>query len=539
MKLNKIHLGNPLFCNLFNTDYAYMTGAMANGIASEELVISLGKSNILASFGAAGLSLDRIQLAINRIKSTLTNKPFCFNLIYHPDACHTEFSIVELYLKNSIHVIEASAFMKITRSLVFFKVSGLTVNLNNHKIIAKVSHPTIAEQFMQPAPDEMLEELLHSEIITEQQADLAKKVPLADAITIEADSGGHTDNQSLLCLFPIFKKMRNDIEKKYRYTQPLLMGAAGGIGTPSAIAAAFMLGADYVVTGSINQSTVEAGTSQKVKKLLSEVKVNDCEMAPAPDMFEIGAKVQVSKRGTLFAMRAKKLYDIYQSYPSIESIPSNIIDELEKTIFRQSISDVWKKTYDYLAHENPKSIDQIELNPKKKLAAIFKWYMGLSSKWAISGLEERCIDYQIWCGPAMGSFNSWAEYTEFADIKNRFVVKIALRLLVEAEQYFKMHINNSISNPETELKIYNEDTLKHWLCQQIANELSINRKEVDIRTPFIEFQIDSIKSILILNKLEKLINIKLSPTLIWSYPTIESLSKKIISLLHLKEEIHG
>jgi hypothetical protein len=39
---------------------------MANGIASEELVIALGKENILSSFGAAGLVPERIKQAIAR-----------------------------------------------------------------------------------------------------------------------------------------------------------------------------------------------------------------------------------------------------------------------------------------------------------------------------------------------------------------------------------------------------------------------------------------------------------------------------------------
>ena len=48
------------------------------------------------------------------------------------------------------------------------------------------------------------------------------------------------------------------------------MGAAGGLGTPAAIAAAFQMGAAYVVTGSVNQSAVEAGLSAEAKDLLAQ-----------------------------------------------------------------------------------------------------------------------------------------------------------------------------------------------------------------------------------------------------------------------------
>ena len=77
-------LGDASFLDFHQVKYAYMTGAMANGIASEELVIALGKENILSSFGAAGLVPDRIEKAIHTIQNALPNQPYCFNLIHSP-----------------------------------------------------------------------------------------------------------------------------------------------------------------------------------------------------------------------------------------------------------------------------------------------------------------------------------------------------------------------------------------------------------------------------------------------------------------------
>jgi trans-AT polyketide synthase, acyltransferase and oxidoreductase domains len=88
------------------------------------------------------------------------------------------------------------------------------------------------------------------------------------------------------------------------------VGLAGGIATPESAAAAFAMGAAYILTGSINQSCVEAGISQEVKQLLCQVEQADVAMAPAADMFEIGARVQVLKRGTLFALRAEKTVSV-------------------------------------------------------------------------------------------------------------------------------------------------------------------------------------------------------------------------------------
>ena len=47
-------LGDRNFHTFHGVKYAYAAGAMAGGIASEAMVIALGKAGILGSFGAAG-----------------------------------------------------------------------------------------------------------------------------------------------------------------------------------------------------------------------------------------------------------------------------------------------------------------------------------------------------------------------------------------------------------------------------------------------------------------------------------------------------
>ena len=43
------------------------------------------------------------------------------------------------------------------------------------------------------------------------------------------------------------------------------------------------------------------------------------------------------------------------------------------------------------------------------MALVFRWYLGLSSRWANAGEPTRKVDYQVWCGPAMGAFNEWTK----------------------------------------------------------------------------------------------------------------------------------
>lgn len=62
-------------------------------------------------------------------------------------------------------------------------------------------------------------------------------------------------------------------------------------------------GADFIITGSVNQCSVEAATSDEVKDLLQHINIQDTDYAPAGDMFEQGAKVQVLRRGVFFRSR--------------------------------------------------------------------------------------------------------------------------------------------------------------------------------------------------------------------------------------------
>jgi trans-AT polyketide synthase, acyltransferase and oxidoreductase domains len=443
LPLDPRDLGDPVFKRFHGTEYAYMGGAMANGIASEEMVIALGQQGILSAFGAAGLVPNRILEAIQRIQAALPNHPYAFNLIHSPNEEAIERRAVELYLEHGVQTVEASAFLGLTPHVVRYRVAGLSRNADGsiriaNKIIAKVSRREVAEQFMRPPSERLLNELLNHGWITPEQAQLAQQVPMADDITVEADSGGHTDNRPLVNLLPAIVALRDQIQREYEYDMPLRVGAAGGIGTPEAVLAAFMMGAAYVVTGSVNQACLEAGTSAHSKKLLAQADMADVIMAPAADMFEMGVQVQLLKRGTMFPMRAQKLYDLYRQYESLDAIPARERQALEKQIFQQSIDDIWAATEAYFNDRDPRQVELANQEPKRKMALVFRWYLGLSSRWSNIGEQGRELDYQIWCGPAMGAFNAWTAGTYLATPENRRVADVATQLMRGAAYLYRV-----------------------------------------------------------------------------------------------------
>ena len=434
-------LGNPVFKAFHNTHYAYYAGSMAHAISSEKMVIEMGKAGFLSSFGAGGVPPGPLESSILNIQDALPNGPYAFNLIFNPNEPALERKAVELYLKHGVSTIEASAFLDLSIGLVHYRLSGLeampdgSVQINN-RIIAKLSRREVAALFMQPAPDDIIRQLLAEGRINEQQANLANHVPMADDITVEADSGGHTDNRPLVCQFPSITALRDEIQAKYNYEKPLRIGAAGGISTPTAALAAFMMGADYIVTGSVNQACVESGTSDHTRSLLAQADMADVMMAPAADMFEMGVKVQLLKRGTLFPIRAQKLYEIYKNHASIETIPIAERQKLEKQVFKKGLDQIWEETVQFFSARDPDQVERASYDPKYKMALIFRWYLGLSSHWSNRGEKGREMDYQIWCGPAMGTFNDWVRGTYLEHPQNRHVVDIARQILTgTAYQY--------------------------------------------------------------------------------------------------------
>jgi hypothetical protein len=73
------------------------------------------------------------------------------------------------------------------------------------------------------------------------------------------------------------------------------------------------------------------------------------------------------------------------------------------------------------------------------MALVFRWYLHFSSRWAISGEPSRQVDYQIWCGPAMGVFNQWVAGTFLEKAENRTVAQIALNLMHGAASITRAH----------------------------------------------------------------------------------------------------
>jgi PfaD family protein len=434
-------LGDRSFAETHGCRFPYVVGEMARGIATPRMVAAAARAGFMTFYGSAGLRPEAIAEGVRAIASELAPDPLApeteswgANLIHAVHEPGYEHAVVDVLLAEGVARMSASAFMKLSPAVVRFAASGLARGpdgavVRTTHVFAKVSRAEVARQFMSPPPETMLRELVSSAAITEAQAALAADLPVAEDVTAEADSGGHTDNRPLAVLLPGLLSLRDALAAEQGHGRRVRVGAAGGVARPEAVAAAFQLGAAYVLTGSINQCAVESGLSEAGRAMLAEAGPTDVAMAPAADMFELGVKVQVLKRGTMFAVRAQKLYELYRARAGLHELTPEETAWLERDLLHESVADAWTAARAFHLARDPAELEKAEADPKRKMALVFRRYLFMGAHWAREGTPDRRADFQIWCGPAMGAFNDWVRGSVLENPAARTVEQIGVNLM--------------------------------------------------------------------------------------------------------------
>lgn len=448
-------LGSRAFRARYGLKYAYVAGAMYRGTTSTALVVRLGQAGMIGYLGTGGLTLKAIEAAIQTIQSELSDgAPYGLNLLADYVEPDLERATIDLYLKYGVRHIEAAAFMQMTPALVLFRVKGLSRDASGmiqcaHRVLGKVSRLEVAQAFMSPAPAHLVDALQKEGAITAEQAALAQYVPMSHDICVEADSGGHTDGGIPTILLPAMQQLRQTLVAQYSYQDPVCVGLAGGIGTPASATAAFAMGADFILTGSINQCTVEAGATKEVKAMLQQASIHDMAYAPAGDMFEMGARVQVLKKSLLFPMRANKLFALYSHYESLDDIPAALKGQLERSYFKRSLAEVWTETERHLqSRGRTQDLAKAQTNLKYQMALVFRWYFAYSTRLAFSGSPDDLVNYQVHTGPALGAFNQWVKGTPLESWEQRHVDGIGIKLMDATAQQMRAHYERFLTQQQ-------------------------------------------------------------------------------------------
>jgi len=443
----------------FRRDYkirrAYVAGSMYGGIASKDLVVRMGRAGYLGFFGSGGLPVGEIEETIRSIQESLSaGEPFGMNLLSSPDDPESEMAIVELCLRHGVRFVEATGYISLSPALIRYRLSGLSRNaegrvVSANKVMAKVSRPEAAEVFLNPPPERAVAELLKAGLVSGEEAQLGRRIPMADDICVETDSDGAGMGGAAV-LLPALIRQRDEAGRLRNDDRVVRVGASGGIGTPEAAAAAFFLGADFILTGSINQCTVEARTSDEVKDLLQTINVQDTEYAPAGDLFELGGRAQVLKKGVAFPARANRLYDIWRHHGSWDEVDAAVREKIEKDYFGRSFERAYEESVAYYAGKSPQEIEKAERDKRHKMALVFRWYFDHAARLSLAGAKGQRANYQVRCGPALGAFNQWVKGTRLEPWRRRHVDIIADRIMEGAAEVLKQQLQRFAAPDEAE-----------------------------------------------------------------------------------------
>lgn len=426
-------LGSAAFRADYGVNRAYLAGSMYRGISSVDLVARMGKAGLLGFFGAGGFTRDEVEAVLRSLTADPGPGRFGMNLLAMPDNPVLEAELADLYVRHDVRYVEAAGYTGVTAPLVRFRFAGAHLAPDGtpvavRHVLAKISRPEVAAAFLRPPARALLDDLVGRGALTAAEAAVAARLPVSGDVCAEADSAGHTDARSAVTLVPDLVLLRDAAMAEHGYTKSIRVGAAGGLGTPHAIAAAFVLGADFVVTGSVNQCTPEAGTSDVVKDMLAQAGVQDTAYAPAGDTFELGSRVQVLRRGTMFAARANQLLQVYQRYHDWDEVPAPIRDGIERTTFRRPFAEIWRETERHY-RETGRAAVAGSADAKRRMALAFRWYFAHSTEVALRGDEGERANFQVHTGPAIGAFNRLVRGTELEDWRLRHVDVIAELLM--------------------------------------------------------------------------------------------------------------
>jgi acyl carrier protein len=92
----------------------------------------------------------------------------------------------------------------------------------------------------------------------------------------------------------------------------------------------------------------------------------------------------------------------------------------------------------------------------------------------------------------------------------------------------KQQQSGSARNNGSKYESYNQEfhkaqAIQAWLVSNIAQRLRVNPHDIDVQQPFTCYGLDSVIAVSLWNELEDWLGRRLSPTLVYDYPTIAAL----------------
>ncbi|MEU4594511.1 acyltransferase domain-containing protein [Micromonospora aurantiaca (nom. illeg.)] len=385
--------GSPGLRSDYGIRYACLAGSSPFGVTSPAFLRRLSEAGLLGFFGAQGLAPPEIRAALAELRDVRR-----YGMAWPSGG--DERALCDLYLAHDVRHVEVTGPLAVVSpQLVRFRHGD-----GPRQVLVRAPDLATAVRFLRPADPATVRTLAAAGHLDGGAAGAAAREAVATDVAVERDAHA---------LVPALVALRD------REAPGARIGVAG-VGTPAAVAAAFALGADFVVTTTVNQCTAEAATSDAAKDLLAALDVTDIREAPDPDLFELGARSPVAHRGTLFAARAEELYRMFLRYDRLADVGPRRLAELERTHFGRPLDEVRA------------DLGVAGRDDRRVLASVCAAYCREATAAALRGTPGQRLNYRVPASTDVGAFNRLVAAEPLADWRARHAESVTERLLSEA-----------------------------------------------------------------------------------------------------------
>ncbi|MBR7083576.1 MAG: malonyl CoA-ACP transacylase, partial [Oscillospiraceae bacterium] len=91
----------------------------------------------MGSYGSGGVPINKISEDIDKIQSALChNEPYMINILSNRNS-EAEWKLIKLLIEKNVHFAEASAFIRLSEPLVYYRLHGLEKNKDGSVYIKK------------------------------------------------------------------------------------------------------------------------------------------------------------------------------------------------------------------------------------------------------------------------------------------------------------------------------------------------------------------------------------------------------------------
>lgn len=414
----KERLGSARFRERYEAELAWVVSGTGDGAVGDEVCRAARAAGLAAFADPAPGAPDRASLGgAGRQGRGIGLRP-------GPEADEQ----VTALLAHEVRYVEAHHPHGPDAALVRFRFTGARrgpagAPVAVRHVIARVTGLDQAAAFLRPPSAALLDELVRTAGLSAAEADVARMLPVASDLAVQAPGGWHTDGADAYQLLPAVAALAAGSPGP----EPVHVGLCGVVGTPEQAATAFALGAAFLVSTSLTACAPAARLADALKHTLARAGDDDVTWAPTERHATLGVPARVVRRGTLFPARAGLLHRLLRAHRYFADIPEHRRRHIEEHLLGGSVT----------ALPASDSVDG-----RLRTADVFRWYARETARRTPGGDPVRPLDHQLPCDPDLTHFNRVTSGTALAAWTARTPGAVAEHLLTNAAELLSARAPN-------------------------------------------------------------------------------------------------